>query len=253
MELFIPVAGGEIWAEDTGGDGAPLVFIHPGWGDSSIWSPVLTELDGRYRTIRYDDRAYGRSPAPAAPFAPVDDLRSVLDHLGVERAGVVAHSGGGGTALALALASQERVRSVVLVAPGVQDYPWPADDPYIREGARCFADRDRDGLVVLGLRTWARADPGPAARAQVNSAVTAMLAMGPVHPSEPPVYGRLAEVRAPAVMVRGDLEYPMVTEAADRIAARVPGCQHVVIPGADHLLPLRAPAELAAIIGQLNG
>jgi 3-oxoadipate enol-lactonase len=253
MELDIPVEGGEIWAEDTGGDATPLVFIHPGWGDSSIWSPVFAELAGRYRTIRYDDRGYGRSPVPAAPFTPVDDLRSVLDHLGVDRAALVAHSGGGGTALALALTSPERVRSIVLIAPGVQDYPWPADDPYILQGARCFAERDRDGLVALGLRTWARSDAGPAAQAQISSAVTALLAMGSLHPSEPSVYGRLAEVRAPAIMVRGDLEYPMVAEASDQIAARIPGCQRVVISGADHLLPLRAPADLAGIIRELSG
>jgi 3-oxoadipate enol-lactonase len=235
----------DIWIEDTGGDGTPLVLIHPGWGDSEIWSPALPALRDRYRVIRYDNRGYGRSPAPSAAFTWVDDLRSVLDRAGVSTAALIAHSGGGGTALAFALAAPERVSAIVLIAPGVEDYPWPADDPYLRE----YPANDRDAQIELGLRTWARADPAdPAARAQVVSAVTAFFATGDLTGAEPPVYGRLGEITAPVVMVRGDLEYPMVAEAADRIAARIPGCRRVVIRGADHLLPLRAPAELSEII-----
>jgi 3-oxoadipate enol-lactonase len=30
-----------VWAEDTGGEGRPLVLLHPGVGDSRIWDPVL--------------------------------------------------------------------------------------------------------------------------------------------------------------------------------------------------------------------
>ena len=64
----MPVDGGHLWADDTGGDGPVLVLLHPGWGDSSIWLPVLDRLPPHYRVIRYDTRGFGRSPAPAAPF-----------------------------------------------------------------------------------------------------------------------------------------------------------------------------------------
>ena len=45
-----------------------------------------------------------------------------------------------------------------------------------------------------------------------------------------------------------DPGYPMVADCSDRIAARIPGCRQLVIPGADHMLPLRAPGRLAEII-----
>jgi 3-oxoadipate enol-lactonase len=61
-------------------------------------------------------------------------------------------------------------------------------------------------------------------------------------------YDRLGGVRAPAVMVRGDREYPMVAAGADAIASRIPGCRRIVVPGADHMLPLRVPDRLAEII-----
>jgi 3-oxoadipate enol-lactonase len=248
VELAIPVPGGEVRGEDTGGDGAPLVLMHPGWGDSAIWDPVLTRLTSRYRVIRYDARGYGRSPKPAAAFSQLADLAAVLDHLGVDRAAVAGHSGGGGPALGLALDQPERVTALILVAPGVQDYPWPADDPYFTEFGALYEAGDRDGLIALGLRTWAVAGSDPAARAQIGSAVAAFFAQGSWERPDPPVYGRLGEVRVPAVLTIGDLDYPLMRDCGERIAGRIPGCRTVLVPGADHLLPLRAPDRLADLI-----
>jgi 3-oxoadipate enol-lactonase len=248
MELMIPVSGGEIWAEDTGGDGTPLVLVNPGWGIASIWSPLIGEFGGRYRVIRYDDRGFGRSLSPAAPFTRLADLRAVLDFTAAPAPVIVGHSGGGGTALSLALSDPERVASLVLIAPGAPDYPWPEEDPYVGEFVRLYSEDDREGLVSLGLKTWAAAGDDTAAVAQISAAVSGFFEVGELGQPDPAVYDRLGEVRVPAVVVRGDREYPMVAECADAIASRIPGCGHVIVPGADHLLPLRAPARLAEII-----
>jgi 3-oxoadipate enol-lactonase len=58
-------------------------------------------------------------------------------------------------------------------------------------------------------------------------------------------------VRAPAVMVIGGREYPMVADASNAIAARLTGCRTVLVPEADHLLPLRAPAKVAEVVRAL--
>ena len=65
---------------------------------------------------------------------------------------------------------------------------------------------------------------------------------------DPPAYDHLAEITAPAVVVVGDLEYPMVTRCADSIADRIPVCRRTSAPGADHLIPLRAPDLVADVI-----
>ncbi len=248
MELVIPVDGGEIWAEDTKGDGTALVLMHPGWGDSTIWEQMLGRLAGRYRVIRYDARGYGRSPAPAVPYTQLADLAAVLDHLQVARAALVGHSGGAAPAISLALAQPARVGSLVLVAPGVEDYPWPQDDPYLPEFGKLLEAGDREGLVALGLRTWAAAGADPAAEAQIRSAVAAFFRLGDHERPDPPAYSRLGEIRIPSVLAIGDLDYPMVRECGERIAQRIPGCPVVVVPGADHLLPLRSPSLLADLI-----
>jgi 3-oxoadipate enol-lactonase len=248
MELAIPVEGGEVWAEVTG-DGRPVVLMHPGWGDAAICDPILGRLAARYQVIRYDARGYGRSPASPVPYTHLADLAAVLDHFGVPQAALVAHSGAGGPAVGLALDQPERVSALVLVAPGVQDYPWPQDDPYFQEFEALYTAGDRDGLVALGLRTWAVAGQDPAAQAQIRSAVGAFLLPGDQAGPEPPAYPRLAEITAPSVVAIGDLDHPMVRDCAERIAGAIPGCPLIVVPGADHLFPLRAPDALADIIG----
>lgn len=253
MELTILIPGGEIRADDTGGGGTPLVLVNPDWAVASIWSPLIGVLGDRCRLIRYDEPGFGRSPVPAVPFTRLDNLRAVLDQAGAPNAVIVGHSGGGGTALALALSDPERVASLILIAPGAPDYPWPQDDPYMAEFMRLYTAGDQDGLVRLGLATWAAAGDDAAARSEVSAAVAGFFRVGELEQPDPPVYDRLGEVRAPAIVVRGDREYPMVADCADRIAARIPGCGHVIIPGADHLLPLRAPGRLAEVItGQVG-
>lgn len=252
MELALPVDGGHLWADDTEGNGPALVLLHPGWGDSSIWLPMLASLSPRYRVIRYDMRGFGRSPAPMAPFAQLGDLIAVLDQRGVTDVTLVAHSGGGGTALGLALAQPGRVRRLLVLAPGVQDYPWPLEDPYFTEFGKLFTAGDRDGLAALGLRTWAAAGADPAAQAQVRGAVDAFFRVGDHERPDPPAYARLGELRVPAVMVLGDLDYPVVIRCAHDIAARIPDCQQIAAPGADHLLPLRIPGQLAELIDRLE-
>ncbi len=262
--MMVPVAGGQIWAEDTvgGGDqerrgeagsgGDAVVLLHPGWGDSRIWQPLLTQLPGHLRVVRYDTRGYGASPPPAAPFSQLGDLTAVLDRLDVRRAVMVGHSGGGGTALSFALAYPDRVSTLVLLAPGVQDYPWPEDDPYGPAFMAAFTSGDVDALTALGLRTWAAASADPAAQAQIRSAAAAFLRQGKFEQPDPPAFARLAEIRAPAALVIGELEYPMVDQCAREIASRIPGCRLTTVPGADHLLPLRVPGLIAGLIASIT-
>lgn len=253
MELSIPVDGGHLWADDTGGDGPALVLMHPGWGDSSIWLPVLEKLPSHYRVIRYDTRGFGKSPAPAAPFSQLGDLVLVLDNCGADRVVLIGHSGGGGTAIGLALADPARVRGLLLLAPGVPDYPWPADDPYSKQFDTLYTTGDRDGLADLGLRTWAAAGADQAAQEQIRRAADSYFRLGDYERPDPPAYSRLGQIRVPAVMVVGDHEYPMVARCAADIAARIPDCQQVRAPGADHLLPLRVPTMIAELADTLTG
>ncbi len=196
---MIEVDGGTVWADDTGGDGAPLVLLHPGVGDSRIWDPVLPALAAKYRVIRYDARGFGQSPAPTAEFSLLRDLVTVLDHYGVKRAAIVGCSQGGGTALGLALEQPERVAALVLLCPGFPGIPL---DDESDEGAvlgaeweRAEAAGDVDGLASVTQRVWGRSGATPEAMEQFRSSARAVLSSGDLEQEDPPVFDRLGRDR----------------------------------------------------------
>ena len=125
-DTMIAVDGGDVWADDSGGSGPPLVLLHPGIGDSRIWEPVLPALTASYRVIRYDARGYGRSPAPRVAFSLLANLVAVIDWYPLDRVAMVvptraASSPGPGAAAA------HRVSALVLLCPGVPGFPWPEE------------------------------------------------------------------------------------------------------------------------------
>ena len=243
----MPTGGGEVWVRDSGGDGVPAVLLHPGWGDSGVWDEVAALLAEEVRVVRYDSLGYGESSAPTRRYTALDELRAVLEALGIAQAVLAGHSGGGATALSLALAEPERVAELLLLAPGVSGYPWPADDPFMKEMTAAAEANDVEAAVEIGLRTWARGGTGEAVETQIRSAVAGMQAQAPYLDEDPPVYERLAEVDAPTTLLFGDLEYPMAAECCQAIADRLPSCRVVTLPGSDHMIPLRAAGVVAEL------
>ena len=241
-ETIIAVDGGDVWADDSGGDGPPLVLLHPGVGDSRIWEPVLPALTASYRVIRYDAPGFGRSPAPRAKFSLLADLITVLDRYRLDRVAIVGCSQGGGSALGLALRQPARVSALVLLCPGVPGFPWPEEpDELDAEYERALEAGDVDALAGLLQRIWAAAGPTPAVMEQLRSAARAAISSGDMEQQDPPVFDRLGEISVPTSLLVGDADYPPLLEANRQAAARIPGCELTVVPGMDHLPPLREP------------
>lgn len=110
---------------DDGPDGAAgggpredLVMVHGLATNMAFWYfKYGVPLSRRYRVTLYDLRGHGRSAMPDAGYTPQilgQDLRELLDHLGVERAHFMAHSFGGVVTLNMASREPERVQSLVL-------------------------------------------------------------------------------------------------------------------------------------------
>jgi pimeloyl-ACP methyl ester carboxylesterase len=249
---MVAVDGGAVWADDSGGDGPPLVLLHPGVGDSRIWDPVLAPLTAKYRVIRYDARGFGQSPAPAVKFSLFADLVAVLGHYEVQRAAFVGCSQGGGSSLALALGQPERVSALALLCPGIPGFPYPEgedeDDPLEAEYERAEAAGDVDALADVMRQIWAAAGTTPAVLEQLRSAARAAISAGDLEQKDPPAFGRLGEISVPAALMVGDADYPPLVESNRQAAARIPGCEFLLVPGMDHLPPLREPGLVLDLV-----
>ena len=127
----IPVDGGYLDVAEYGDpDGPPVLAIHGITASSRSW-PALARLIPEVRLIAPDLRGRGRSNDVAGDFALArqrDDMRAILDVLGLGEVVVAGHSMGGFVALLLAAAEPDRVKEVVLIDGGLPLAPPPGVD-----------------------------------------------------------------------------------------------------------------------------
>ena len=238
------VDGTRIYFEDDGGDGVPTVILGGFLDPVPVvrrW-PLAVALGARREQLRLvyvDHRGHGRSDAPREPEAyemrhRVDDVISVLDALGLERAHVVGLSWGARLGFGIVELAPERVRS--LIAVGQHPYRLRLDGPLARTvEVAVEATRER-GIVALveafeaivgrypdAIRTLYLRSDDAAIRAAWHAAV-----------AEGAVSERLHEWRVPCLIcvADGDVDFH---DDARRAAEEIPSAEFLVVGGADHL------------------
>lgn len=101
------------------GQGPNVVLLHGLGGNLAGWHlTIVPELQRQYRITTYDLRGHGRSDAPPTGYTTrdmVEDLKCLMDALGIEQAYVVGHSWGGDIALHFALLYPQRVAKLVVI------------------------------------------------------------------------------------------------------------------------------------------
>ncbi|MBO9520689.1 MAG: alpha/beta hydrolase [Nocardioidaceae bacterium] len=247
MEL---VAGADlVWYDDTSTGDVPLVLLHPGIADSTIWDRLLPLLDD-YRVIRFDRRGFGRSAPATEEYTALRDLVAVLDHLGLERAHLVGNSMGGETALALAVTEPDRVASLTLLCPGIGGYPWPEDDYPELVAAWTAAKEAGDvpALAKIQEGMWFAAGTDDYLSEQVLKATELDFSpAGPLEQENPEQWSKVAAITAPTTVVAGALDPADSLQASVDLAARIPGAELVRLD-ADHVPQYRDPEGVAAAL-----
>lgn len=247
---FAPTNGIQTYYEDIG-QGEPVVFIHGFSLDHRMWQGQM-EFAKQYRVVRYDVRGHGRSVAepPWTAGDQVADLLALLDHLKIQRAHLVGLSMGGGIAVNFALAHPERVKSLVLVAPGIEGFffspesihRWFALLEICRaQGAETCREKMLDDPVFDGVRRQ------PEVFAEIKNILedfpTKTLTNPYTPPAPPTPLERLPEIHAPTLVMMGALDQADLRAIADIAAQRIPGARKKVFENAGHLLNLEQPAE----------
>src|SRR5215475_1779533 len=106
-----------LWYWDTGGDGTPIVLLHPATGSGLIWSyqqPALAKAG--YRVIAYSRRSYyGSDPvARDNPGVASEDLHHLVEFLGLGKFHLLGSAAGGGVAADYAVSHPDRLLSLVI-------------------------------------------------------------------------------------------------------------------------------------------
>jgi pimeloyl-ACP methyl ester carboxylesterase len=108
-------------------NGRTVLLLHGRNFPSSYWAPVIkTLVDAGYRVVVPDQIGFGKSSKPAADLhfdTLARNTMTLLDHLQIAKADIVAHSLGGMLGVRIARAYPDRVAHLLLTAPiGLEDY-----------------------------------------------------------------------------------------------------------------------------------
>jgi pimeloyl-ACP methyl ester carboxylesterase len=244
------------------GQGDAVLLIHGAFVSDALLpvarEPVLTE---RYRTIWYRRPGYGESDPASPPFSIADQAgsaRALLEHLGVERAHVVGHSGGGVIATEFALQVPDLVRSLVVLEPAILPPPIaeafpqmlaPAVEAY--QSGNPGAGVDAFMSMIGSDSNWrselAKTLPDGPERADRDAHVTFDIDLPEINEW---VFDadRGSRLSPPVCYVLGIESGPLIEGAMDHFLSLVPKAEVVRLPGLDHSMCTEGPAQVAEAV-----
>ena len=243
-----PVNGIDLYYESYG-DGPAVVFAHGMGGSHLSWWQQVPHFSKRYRCVTIDHRGFGQSPdLPDGPGrkAFTEDLRQLLDHLGIEDAFLVGQSMGGWTVLGFALAHPGRTRGLVLadttggiaeddVIQAFIDRGEPPKEVSKRGVAPDYADREPEMAFLYAQIAGLNRPPETTMQLLTSR--------------DGPKAADLAGFRVPTLFLVGAEDVVVPPDIA-RIAQRhVPGAALEIVPGCGHSVYFEKPAIFNRIVG----
>ena len=257
----MPVAevnGQSINYSDNETDGPAIIWSHGFLMDHTMFDEQVSVFGDRYRCIRWDERAFGGTPA-TEPFSYWDsaaDALALLDHLGVEQAIFAGMSQGGFLSLRAALAAPERVRALILIDSqagvdppetlegyGAMVAHWLSEEPLGDVGqfvASLLLNDPR--LNDEWIAIWeTRRDPS------MEFAARALF-------ERDDLTARLGEISCPVLSVHGEDDQAITIDLAESLQAAVPDGRGLVrVAGAAHAPNMTHPAVVNAGIEEFLG
>lgn len=251
--------GCRLAVEISGPESAPcLVLVHSLGTSRTLWDGVVTALGARFRIVRFDLRGHGASAVPAGDYTTArlgQDVLSVLDGLGIQRAHVAGCSIGGQVVLWLGIHAPTRMSRLVVLNSGarLQDEAfWNGRMATVRaEGVHAVAD----GVITRWFSAaFQQREPQVVAAYRAQLAATAVDGYvgccAALRDSD--LRDDCARITAPMLVVAGQHDTSTPPALAHWLGEHVPGAQVLEVDAA-HLSPVELPSELAGRLQMFLG
>ncbi len=233
----VNLPGVDLWYEDTGGSGVPVILLHAATGTTECWVHQLPAFTAAgYRCISYDRRTWGRSRPTDESEQPGfmgDDLQGLIEHLGLDRFHLVGTAAGAIPSIDYALTHPDRVRSVVAAntIAGIQDAEYLEVQHRLRPPEIQALPAE---LRELGP-SYRGTDPDGAARwleIEENNRPYGTTQAQPLR--EPITFSRLSTMRAPTLVLSGNADLLAPPALMRMQAAAIPTSQFASLPDVGH-------------------
>jgi len=253
---------------EEAGEGFPIVFVHEFGGDLRSYEPQIRYFARCYRCIAYNARGYPPSDVPDdehdySQERARDDIRAVVDGLGIDRAHVVGISMGGFATLHFGMAYPERARSLVVGGCGY------GAEPGKRGQFQAEAEAAAARFETLGIEATANSYALGATRVQLqnkdprgweefrrmlaeHSARGSALTLRGVQKRRPSLFDlveQMKHVRVPTLVMTGDEDDPCIA-ASILMKRAIPSAALVMLPRSGHAINLEEPALFNQFVEQ---
>ena len=234
------------------GEGPALILTHGYSATSQMWAGQIDALAPYFKVITWDMRGHGQSDYPQdqgaySEEATVADMVALLDTVGANDAVVGGLSLGGYMSLAFHATHPERTRALLIIDTG----PGYKNDQ-ARDGWNANAIARAERYEADGFGDLSRASAEVRLARHRDASGLARAARGMLTQKNARVIESLPGIAVPSLVVVGADDTPFLA-ASDYMAAKIPGAQKVVIPGAGHSANIDQPAVFnAAVLGFLK-
>ncbi|MYI82012.1 MAG: alpha/beta fold hydrolase [Chloroflexi bacterium] len=241
--------GVAIHYEDHGpkdADTLPVLLTHGYAATCLMWRPQVAAFADRYRLISWDMRGHGQSDSPPddARYSrelTVEDMRAILDELGIEQAVIAGHSLGGYMSLAFRATHPERMAALILqgTGPGYRN-------PVAREAWNEDRLERARRLETIGMSTH---DGGSEVDMSEHSSAEGLArsARGMLTQHDSLVIDGIASITLPTLLLVGENDTPF-RNSMSYMENRIEGSELHVFDGAGHGVNIEAPEGVNAAI-----
>jgi pimeloyl-ACP methyl ester carboxylesterase len=252
---FAQVNNQNLFYEDSGGEGPPLLFLHGFLFDQTMFDAQVSALTPGYRCIRVDTRGFGQTQWDGQAFDlynVVSDCIGLLDHLGIEKATFIGMSQGGYASIRLAIKHPERVKALVLMSTrkDIESKEFNRNykslrDGWVKDGATELYLDSLMTLLIGDKKTffdywdlWRAKWKGFSGN-QMYHTINALLARIPVTEAQ------ISQIQSPVLSIHGVEDYGTPLILADQLYDLFPnGKGKVRVKGAAHAVNMTHTQEV---------
>ncbi len=275
-EQYADVNGIRICYE-LAGEGEPLLLVHGFGSKKESWIAQFPVLSKHFKVIRFDNRGAGKSDRPKGVYTMevfADDIKGLMDYLGIEKANIAGWSLGGMIVQNMVLKYPERIKKMILINT---NYGFPDENgPLVYKNMRleeekqkkidhvkAFWDGARSGYYIkfrkemeanpskkwYGL--WSAEDLIEESIVDPPTAEDIEVQASALKSHE--TFDRLKSIKSPTLILTASHDRLIPKSTMEEIHEQIPNSKFIIIDKAGHSSPLeKAPEVNQAIIDFLK-
>ncbi len=249
------------WHYEILGDGEPVLFLHGWGGDLRLWGQQFEHFSKNHTVLSVDLPGHGKTSWTSLDLRGfADDLKELLDRIGVGRVNIVASSLGGLLALKYYSLFPKTVRRLILIG-ALPKFSMEANYPFGLEAARIqklgeqlksdypaivsiffrslFTQREREGARFQWLEQFRNSEQLP--KKEALSEFLIML-------KDEDLREVLKSIQIPVQIINGSDDYICSTESVDYLKSEIPTAQVVLFKGCGHFPFISQPQEFNKVL-----